>query len=283
MVAVSTRTPDAGRGAAAAAVAAIWGRYREDTLARVAVLEDVVAALVEGRLPEEARRAAEREAHRLAGATGTFGFPRASESARRVEHILAGTEPVPAERVLAAADDVATLRAVLEAGPTAASAPEPAPAHPGGPGKHVPLTAVAEQSRRERLAAAAHARVLVVDEDPVVLEAADAVLCSAGLRVVGLDDPTRFWTVLEDVRPHLVILDLDMPQPCGDEPPGALRDDPRWEGGPILFLTARGDPGAADAVPSAGAEDVLAKPFSGRELLDRVEDRLGAAFPHAVR
>ena len=72
-----------------AAAEAIWQRVRGTELDRVAVLESAVAALLSGRLDEDDRALAEREAHKIAGSAGTFGYARASEIARELESILA--------------------------------------------------------------------------------------------------------------------------------------------------------------------------------------------------
>ena len=74
----------------AAAVSGVWEKFRAPTLDRVAAIEGAVRALVAGELDPERRRDAERDAHRLAGAVGTFGFPRGSELAREIETLLEG-------------------------------------------------------------------------------------------------------------------------------------------------------------------------------------------------
>ena len=66
----------------AAAVSVVWEKFRGPTLERVAALEGAARALAAGDLGAERRRDAERDAHRLAGAVGTFGFPRGSELGR---------------------------------------------------------------------------------------------------------------------------------------------------------------------------------------------------------
>lgn len=82
-------------------------------LAGLEVLEEAAAALSQDRLTPELRAAAEREAHRLAGAAGTFGFPAASEAARRLEWLLEGTEPLSPSSGVTAAQEVAALRTAL--------------------------------------------------------------------------------------------------------------------------------------------------------------------------
>src|ERR1700752_4596753 len=70
------------------AVAKIWERFKGTTFNRLAVLEQAVMALLEGTLSDEVRRQAEREAHKLAGSVGTFGFAEGSRLARAVEQML---------------------------------------------------------------------------------------------------------------------------------------------------------------------------------------------------
>jgi HPt (histidine-containing phosphotransfer) domain-containing protein len=101
-----------------AAIAALWRDARPRALDRVATLESAVAALRDGALGADAAAEATREAHKLAGALGTFGMPAGSRHARAVEQRLAvGAGPGDAA---ALADEVAALRAVVEAGPGAA-------------------------------------------------------------------------------------------------------------------------------------------------------------------
>lgn len=252
-----------------AALASIWARHSDDALASVEALEDAVAALIEDSLSHEGRRAAEREAHRLAGSAGTFGFLQASESARQLEWIFAGTEAIPPDRVLTAADQVVALRTAFETGPS------PAPGSGTIGVGDLAQTGPDCQTRAEEIFNAATA--LVVDDDPAVLEAVGAVLDAAGMRTVGLEDPARFWTTLEDVQPDLLILDLDMPRLRGDELCRAVRGDPRWAGLPVLFITAHTRHDTLAAIFAAGADDFIAKPLRGPELLGRVRNRLERA------
>jgi len=149
------------------AIRAIWNNNRDEVMGRVAVLEDAVAGIIEGRLSPEDRVAAEGEAHKLAGAAGTFGFGRASEAARTLEGILAGTCPIPLDRTLVAADEVVALRGDLSRDPAPAAdaavdhSLKPVPAVPAGQSATVstagPLVAIAVtgRGRRKQLAAAA--------------------------------------------------------------------------------------------------------------------------------
>ena len=100
-----------------AAVAAVWRDAQPRALARVEVLEDAVAALLDGPLRGEAADGARREAHKLAGALGTFGMPAGTAHARALERALAaGATPDDAPALAA---EAAALRAVVASGPDA--------------------------------------------------------------------------------------------------------------------------------------------------------------------
>lgn len=158
-----------------AAIRAIWNSNRDEVMGRVAVLEEAVAATIEGRLSPEARGAAEREAHKLAGAAGTFGFRRASEAARKLEGILAGTDRISLDRTLVAAEEVVALRGDLSRDPSPAAEPaldrslKPTPSVTAGrtaggatrqdaPTGPLVAIAVTGRGRRKQLAAAANDR-----------------------------------------------------------------------------------------------------------------------------
>ena len=105
----------ASEGGGMSAQAKIWRRFRPQVLERVDTLEQAALAQLEGRLDASMRSSAEREAHRLAGAVGTFGFERASRLAREAEQILIGTGDLPATSVARLSEVVLDLRTELEA------------------------------------------------------------------------------------------------------------------------------------------------------------------------
>jgi diguanylate cyclase (GGDEF)-like protein len=124
---------------------------------------------------------------------------------------------------------------------------------------------------RER---APEATLLAVDDDPALLDAVRTLLAPHGLRVLGLDDPLRFWNELDRIHPDLVLLDVDMPGATGIELCRVLRNDVRWATVPVLVLTARRDAATIEEIFAAGADDYIAKPVVGSELLVRVRNRV---------
>ncbi|OUL25495.1 multi-component transcriptional regulator [Nostoc sp. T09] len=116
--------------------------------------------------------------------------------------------------------------------------------------------------------------ILVVDDDPVVLAALRPMLEPWGMRITGLDEPLRFWEVLQSTTPDLLILDVEMPQISGIELCQAVRTDPQWQELPIVFLTAHRDIETVQQVFAVGGDDYVVKPVVGAELLARITHRL---------
>jgi diguanylate cyclase (GGDEF)-like protein len=97
-----------------AAVEAIWERSRERNAGRIGTLEEAIGAMLDDSLNEDLRARAERDAHKLAGSLGMFGFPRGSEIARELEQALAAPAPTQAfhlaELTLALSDEIDSRR-----------------------------------------------------------------------------------------------------------------------------------------------------------------------------
>jgi diguanylate cyclase (GGDEF)-like protein len=121
---------------------------------------------------------------------------------------------------------------------------------------------------------ALESKVLIVDDDPLVLASVKALLESQRIRVITLDEPLRFWETFERTSPNLLILDVEMPHLNGLELCRVIRNDPRWYGIPILFLTVHTDAETVQRVFAAGADDFVGKPIVCPELLTRIGNRL---------
>jgi diguanylate cyclase (GGDEF)-like protein len=121
---------------------------------------------------------------------------------------------------------------------------------------------------------ASRAKVLAVDDDPIVLQTLEALLGAQGIRLAGLTDPLRFWDALEGSPPDLLILDVQMPSVNGLELCRVVRNDPRWAGIPVIFLTAFSDAATIHRAFASGADDFVAKPIVGPELVTRITNRL---------
>jgi DNA-binding response OmpR family regulator len=89
-----------------------------------------------------------------------------------------------------------------------------------------------------------------------------------------LDNPNQFWTTLEQAKPDLLILDVEMPDFNGIELCQVVRNDPDWSDLPILFLSAHTDADTIYQVFTAGADDFVNKPIVGPELVARILNRI---------
>ncbi|MGH2409459.1 MAG: response regulator [Chloroflexota bacterium] len=121
--------------------------------------------------------------------------------------------------------------------------------------------------------------ILLVEDDPTLLEAIRYNLGKEGYQVVTAVDGVQALEQARQASPDLVILDIMLPRLDGLEVCRAIRRDSSV---PIVMLTAKS--GETDTVLGLemGADDYLAKPFRLRELLARVKAQLRRAeMPHA--
>jgi DNA-binding response OmpR family regulator len=110
-------------------------------------------------------------------------------------------------------------------------------------------------------------RVLVVDDEPRIVEVVSDYLRAAGFAVATAADGERALAAARDRPPDLVVLDLGLPGRDGLDVARELR---RSSTVPIIVLTARGEEADRVLGLELGADDYVVKPFSPRELLARV-------------
>lgn len=120
----------------------------------------------------------------------------------------------------------------------------------------------------------AEAKVMVVDDDVHLLAALKTILQPWGFQITTLEQPQKFWEVLETTSPDLLILDVEMPGYSGIELCLAVRNDLRWSKLPVLFLTAHSESEIVRQMFVAGADDYVNKPIVEPELIARILNRL---------
>ncbi|MBD2774004.1 response regulator [Iningainema tapete] len=121
---------------------------------------------------------------------------------------------------------------------------------------------------------ASSSRVMVVDDDPHVLTIVQKLLEPWGFRLTTLEDPRRFWEILTEVSPDLLILDVEMPHINGIELCQVVRNDPYWKRLPVLFLTVHVEADTVERMFAAGADDCVSKPIVESQLVTRIFNRL---------
>jgi two-component system alkaline phosphatase synthesis response regulator PhoP len=118
--------------------------------------------------------------------------------------------------------------------------------------------------------------VMVVDDDPNALDIVRTFLESKGYTVATACDGNEALSMLEDVRPALVLLDVMMPGMDGWEVARIIKNHPSFGDTRVVMLTARSDFADKHEGLRAGADDYIVKPIQLRELGDRVERNLKA-------
>jgi two-component system, OmpR family, response regulator MtrA len=118
------------------------------------------------------------------------------------------------------------------------------------------------------------ARVLVADDDEDILTLVKAVLERAGHEVIAVQDGAQALASLQSQEPDLAVLDISMPELDGLEVLQRVRDDDGIRALPVILLTAKAQEADVERGYAAGASAYVKKPFSPRELAERVESLL---------
>ena len=117
----------------------------------------------------------------------------------------------------------------------------------------------------------AKSRILVVDDDPMILELLVTRLDLAGYEVVTARDGHEALKRIPDTHPHAMILDINMPRLDGFGVLQHLKSTGRILTLPVMVLTARYQASDVQEAIKLGAIDFLAKPFKDKQLFMRVE------------
>lgn len=118
-------------------------------------------------------------------------------------------------------------------------------------------------------------RVLLIEDEPNIIEAIRFILSRDGWRVdTHSDGKTAFEAVLAR-SPDLVILDVMLPNRSGYDVLNDIRADAAIKDVPVLMLTARGQKKDRELAEKLGASRFMTKPFSNGEILDTVRELAG--------
>lgn len=113
--------------------------------------------------------------------------------------------------------------------------------------------------------------ILVVDDEPDILNLLDYNLKKAGFKVLQAKDGPEAIELAVKKKPSLVLLDIMLPDMDGTEVLKRLKSDPLAKHIPVIMLTAKGEEVDRVVGFELGAEDYITKPFSPRELVLRVK------------
>lgn len=114
-------------------------------------------------------------------------------------------------------------------------------------------------------------RILLVDDEPDILEIIGYNLSAEGYQIFTAKNGEKAVKVAKKKKPHLIVLDVMMPEMDGIEACEQIRKIPELEKTVITFLTARGEDYSQVAGFDAGADDYITKPIKPKVLVSKVK------------
>ncbi|CAA7625930.1 MULTISPECIES: response regulator transcription factor [Magnetospirillum] len=119
------------------------------------------------------------------------------------------------------------------------------------------------------------ASVLVVDDEPNIVLSLEFLLKQVGYTVHVARDGEAALEAVAQFKPGLVLLDVMMPKRDGFDVCQTIRANPDWNDIRVIMLTARGREVEREKGLALGADDYVTKPFSTRDVVEKVRQILG--------
>jgi two-component system phosphate regulon response regulator PhoB len=126
-------------------------------------------------------------------------------------------------------------------------------------------------------------RILVVEDEPAILELLRVNLVDAGYEVQAAADAETAQALLKDALPDLVLVDWMLPGMSGLALARQIRADARTRELPLIMVTARAEEADKVAGLEAWVDDYVTKPFSPRELKARIKAVLRRRAPESAQ
>lgn len=118
------------------------------------------------------------------------------------------------------------------------------------------------------------ATVLIADDEPSMRLLVRTTIASDDYLVIEACDGDQAWAMINEYKPSVVLLDVQMPGRPGLEVLASIKGDPSLSATRVIMMTARALESDRTAGMSAGADLYVTKPFSPLELLTRMEEAL---------
>jgi DNA-binding response OmpR family regulator len=117
--------------------------------------------------------------------------------------------------------------------------------------------------------------ILVVDDEPNIVLSLEFLMRQVGYEVRVARDGEAALTAVAENPPDLVLLDVMMPKRDGYDVCQTIRANPAWKNVKIIMLTAKGRDIEREKGLALGADDYVTKPFSTRDVVERVRQCIG--------
>ncbi len=118
-----------------------------------------------------------------------------------------------------------------------------------------------------------NARVLILDDDLATLRHYQLTMSNAGLQVLTLDHPDFLLQAMQEFKPDVIVLDLNMPECRGDEVAAVLRLDDTWMHLPIIYLSSENNPLRQLEAQTLAGDEFLIKPVAPEILVGTIRNR----------
>ncbi|MBS9716950.1 response regulator transcription factor [Pseudohalocynthiibacter aestuariivivens] len=117
--------------------------------------------------------------------------------------------------------------------------------------------------------------VLLIEDEPNIIEAVRFILSRDGWRVETHSDGATAMSAIQKIKPDVVILDVMLPNRSGFDILQELRSAEETEALPVLMLTARGQTKDRELAEHYGASRFMTKPFANSDVLNCVRELAG--------
>ncbi|WP_196895335.1 response regulator transcription factor [Aureivirga marina] len=114
-------------------------------------------------------------------------------------------------------------------------------------------------------------KILLVDDEPDILEIVGYNLSNEGYNIYTASNGKEAISQAKKIKPHLILLDIMMPEMDGIEACEKIRETPGLEDIIVVFFTARGEDYSQVAGFDAGADDYITKPIKPKVLIGKVK------------
>ena len=125
----------------------------------------------------------------------------------------------------------------------------------------------------------ANSTVLVIDDERAFCDVVAEILSNSGYEVEKAYDVDQALSILQNIRPDLILVDIMMPGVDGLSLTRQLRCDPCHAETPIIVASAKSTPEDYDHAIQSGANDFLLKPFSASTLRNMIDTYLTQPHP----
>ncbi len=112
--------------------------------------------------------------------------------------------------------------------------------------------------------------ILVADDEPAIRTMLEVILSADGHEIVAVADGKTALEYLQTHTPDVLLLDINMPYMDGFEICSRVKRIKRLRNTPVLLLTAMDDDHTRDHAKLVGADDIVSKPLSGKNLRGRI-------------